>query len=98
MNSIKSKPSLRVWVKPSATFPPFAQPTVVSYFSLDQDRRFTPNTAQLRYMHLPRGAEDLGWDLSHGLDKVQRSDHAKSTERIDNLLRGLLSSGLTICP
>ncbi|KAK3925453.1 Decapping and exoribonuclease protein [Frankliniella fusca] len=97
MNSIsKNRPSMRVWVKPSATFPPFAQPMVVSYFSLDQDRRFTPDTSQLRYMYLPREAEGLGWDLNHGLAKVQRSDHAKSIERIDNLLRGILASGLSV--
>ncbi|XP_026288994.1 uncharacterized protein LOC113213981 [Frankliniella occidentalis] len=97
MNSIsKNRPSMRVWVKPSATFPPFAQPMVVSYFSLDQDRRFTPDTSQLRYMYLPREAEDVGWDLNHGLSKVQRSDHAKSIERIDNLLRGILASGVSV--
>lgn len=89
---------MRVWVKPSATFPPFAQPMVVSYFSLDQDRRFAPDLTQLRYMHLPREAESLGWDLNHGIDKVQRSDHAKSNERIDNLLRGVLASGLAVSP
>lgn len=71
---------------------------VVSYFSLDQDRRFAPDLTQLRYMHLPREAEALGWDLNHGIDNVQRSDHAKSNERIDNLLRGVLASGLAVSP
>ncbi|KAJ1521027.1 hypothetical protein ONE63_002739 [Megalurothrips usitatus] len=95
-NASSNKTRMRVWVKPTANFPPFAQPMVVSYFSLDQDRKFTADNSQLRYMYLPRAAEGLGWDLSHGLEKVQRADHSKSVEKIDNLLRGLLSSGLSI--
>jgi len=76
-------------------FPSFRQPVIVGHFSLDGDRRFHPNMTGLQYVHKNMLDPDKGkvtLDLNRGVRRAVKAIPAKSEERLDHLLRGVMGN------
>ena len=76
-------------------FPSFRQPVIVGHFSLDGDRRFHPSMIGLQYVHkdiLDPDKKRVRFDLNKGVRKAIKAIPAKSEERLDHLLRGVMNN------
>ena len=71
-------------------FPNFRQPIVIGHFSLTGDREFVKGMSGLQYLH-PRKDSRVKLNLDHNLHLAVKPHQKKDTEKISNLLRGVLS-------
>lgn len=71
-------------------FPNFRQPMILGHFSLNGDRDFIKDMSGLQYLHVRRDSK-IKLDLDHNLHLAIKPVPKKETEKINNLLRGVLS-------
>jgi len=71
-------------------FPNFRQPMILGHFSLNGDREFIKDMSGLQYLYA-RGDARVKLDLDHNLNLARKSIPEKEGEKINNLLRGVLS-------
>ena len=71
-------------------FPNFRQPMILGHFSLNGDREFIRDMSGLQYLHVRRDSK-VELDLDHNLHLAKKPLPKKETEKINNLLRGVLS-------
>ena len=71
-------------------FPNFRQPVILGHFSLNGDREFIKDMSGLQYLYARRDSR-VKLDLDHNLSLARKSIPKKETEKINNLLRGVLS-------
>uniref|UniRef100_A0A182K164 Decapping nuclease n=1 Tax=Anopheles christyi TaxID=43041 RepID=A0A182K164_9DIPT len=80
-------PDPRQKARQSKPFPTVTKPSLVGFFSLNQERQYDASAAQLKYLTLPSGPlTDLHLDLNEGFELHQPKPNSAKEERIDMLL------------
>uniref|UniRef100_A0A8W7Q483 Decapping nuclease n=1 Tax=Anopheles coluzzii TaxID=1518534 RepID=A0A8W7Q483_ANOCL len=81
-------PDPRQPARQSCAFPTVTKPTLIGFFSLNQERQYDASAAQLKYLTLPRGTSltELRLDLNEGFETHHPKPDSAQEERIDMLL------------
>ncbi len=70
-------------------FPSFRQPMILGHFSLNGDREFISDMSGLQYLYVRRDSK-FKLDLDHNLHLAIKPIPKKETEKINNLLKGVM--------
>uniref|UniRef100_A0A182PDN3 Decapping nuclease n=1 Tax=Anopheles epiroticus TaxID=199890 RepID=A0A182PDN3_9DIPT len=80
-------PDHRQPARQSKPFPTVTKPTLVGFFSLNQNRQYDASAAQLKYLSLPRSPRtELRLDLNEGFEIHQPKPVSAKEEKIGALL------------
>lgn len=67
-------------------FPSISQPKIIGSFSLNEKRKYLPDTRNCKYVYKHYDSERVNYDLNEGIENVIRKPESGSDEKLTHLL------------
>lgn len=73
------------------SFPKFQRPVIIGFFGVDQFRKYSPGSKNLKYLYRPDHNETFNLNIGYK-DYIPKADSLENEEKLDHILLWLTHS------